>query len=184
MWYEKYQMEPILLQHFIHQKVSKLSTAVAQIPTGNALVYTLYKPKSLFIGTVPRQCSVIWHYPDHEELQVFSSGCTFFTWKHVVEVVVVTGLVMYKFELSSNDMFVVFHVFNPIRLCSSIAVDEIHDKMENMIKTFMKGHEDDAFGSPEFLSFKSEMFFALNRTFQNYGIAINALYPRVRLEHA
>lgn len=174
-------MEGIWLQHFIHQKVGSLRDALNQYRNGNALVYTFQKPNSLFVGTIPRDCAVIWRYPKHEELYIASSGCTFFTWNHIREVFVVTGVVIHKFELSETDVFVKFHVFDPVKLCSSIEVDKLHDQMESALRRLMKGHEDDAFESVEFKVFKSQMYFELNRTFQGYGVSIDGIRLEVRL---
>ena len=176
-------MEGIRLQHFIHQKVGKLSDALKQYETGNALVYTFTKPRSLFVGTVPRQCAVIWRYPKHEELYISSSGCTFFTWNHLVEVFVVTAVVMYKFQLPETDVLVKFHIFDPIKFCSSIKVDELHDKMARAVKQFMTDHEEDNFESSAFQLYQAEALFKLSRMFHVYGVSIDGFTPQVRLKY-
>lgn len=95
----------------------------------------------------------------------------------------VTAVVVYKFQLPETDVFVKFHVFDPIKLCSSIKIDELHDKMERAVKQFMRGHEDDNFESPAFEHYKAEVFFQLSRMFQANGVSINGFKPQVRLKY-
>ena len=99
----------------------------------------------------------------------------------MVEAVVVTGLVVWKFELPKTDVLVTFHVFNPIKFCSSVPMDQLRDEMQNALQEKMAGHEDDAFESLAFTKYQAQMFFAMSREFQRYGVAITSIEPHVRL---
>jgi hypothetical protein len=176
-------MEPITLHKFIHQRVSSLSAALKLLPTGSAIIYTFERPKSLFIGTIPRQAAVLWRYGNAQELQIASSGCTFFTWRHTTELLVVTGLQAFSFPLSSIDVWLIFHVFDPIKFSSAIPVDELHDALEVDVREMFRGREGDSFESKDHQCYQAERFFSLNRKYQKYGFGITRIVPRVRVNH-
>jgi hypothetical protein len=177
-------MEPITLQEFSHRRVSSLSAALKLLPTGSALLYTFEKPQSLFIGTIPRQAAVLWRYNNAQELQIASSGCTFFTWRHTTEILVVTGLQAYKFALSAIDVWLVFHVFDPIKFSSSIPIDQLRESLESEVRKMFHGHEGDVFESKEYKHYQADCFFALNRKFQKNGFGITRIVPQVRRRHS
>jgi hypothetical protein len=169
-------MEPIVLHNFIHQKVSSLSTALANIFTGGALIYTFDRPRWVFVGSIPAQAAVLWHFVNKQELHIASSGCTFFTWNHITEVLVYTGLFRHAFAIGKLVVFVTFHIFDPIKFCSSIPVDQLHDSIEATLQETFKDHGDD-FVSNKFLDSISVLFFALNDKYQKYGIGITNILP-------
>jgi hypothetical protein len=177
-------MEPIVLQKFVHQRVPSLSAAIKLLPTGSAMIYTFEKPKSFFVGTIPRQAAVLWRYNNAQELQIASSGCSFFTWSHTTELLVVTGLQMYQFPLSTVDVGLIFHVFDPIKFSSAILVDQLHDELEAEVREMFRDHEGDAFDSKEYKHYQAECFFALNRKYQKYGFGITRIVPRVRQSYS
>jgi hypothetical protein len=176
-------MEPIELRHFIHQKVRSLSAALKSAFSGAALLYTFEQARGLFIGSVPAQTSVLWHYGQQQQLHVTCCCCTFFTWQHTTEVLVLTGLMRYKFALSKTDVWITFHIFDPIRFCTAENVDVVHDLLERDIAREFVGHEDDAFRSVNFLMWQADLFFRLNNKFQPYGMGITKIEPEVRLLH-
>jgi hypothetical protein len=176
-------MEPIHLQRFVHQRVPSLSAALKLLPTGSAMIYTFEKPKSLFVGTIPRQAAVLWRYNNAQELQVASSGCTFFTWSHTTELLVVTGLQYHEFNLSDIIVWLIFHVFDPIKFSSAFPIDQLHDQLDADVREMFREHEGDAFESKEYKHYQAGCFFALNRKYQKYGFGITRIVPTVRRQH-
>jgi hypothetical protein len=177
-------MEPIFLRHFLHQRVASLAAALKLVPTGSALVYTFERPRSLFVGTIPRQVAVLWRYDGQQELRVASAGCTFFTWRHATELLVVTGLLLHTFALSTIDVAVTLHVFDPVKFASSVPVDQVRDDLEGDVRGLFRAREDADFASKEFRHYLAEGFFALNRKYQRLGLGITRITPSVRLRHS
>lgn len=174
--------EPLYLRNFAHQKVRNLREAINKIYLGEALIYSFESPNSFFIGSIPYQTQVIWHPKNRISLRLAYGGCTYFLWSHIVENLVFTGLVLYKFEIYSYDIFMIFHIFDTIKFCTSIKVDELRDKIEEKLLEAFKSHQYDDIKSNDFLQFQTETYFSLNRNFQKYGICIDEINPFVHIE--
>lgn len=174
--------EPLFLKHFTHKKVKNLREAVNKIYLGEALIYSFESPNSLFIGSIPYQSQVIWHHPNEATLHLASGGCTYFLWSHLVENLVFTGLVLYKFEIYSFDIYMIFHIFDPIKFCTSIKIDVLKDSLEEKLHDAFKQHQFDDLNSNDFLQFQTETYFSLNKVFQRYGVSIDEINPFVHIE--
>ncbi|OHS94211.1 hypothetical protein TRFO_11286 [Tritrichomonas foetus] len=175
-------MEPIPLKHFIHQRVRNLREAVSKIYSGEALCYTFDDPNALFVGTIPYQAQAIWHLPQEVTLHISSGGCTFFLWSHQVENLVVTGLVSHRFQIHTLNIDLTFHIFDSIKFCTTLKVDELRDKMEEFLLNAFRDHQYDDLKSHQFTMFNTEQFFKMNRLFQKYGVAVTQIVPSVALK--
>ena len=171
--------EPILLKNFEHKKVYNLREAVSMIFDGEALSYSFQRPSSLFLGMIPFQAQVLWRDQNEVTLHISSGSCTFFLYNHLVENLVVTGLVKYRFIVFALDVDVTFHVFDAMKFSSSIKVSEMHDLMLNELKVLLEPHKHDDFKASEFISKKLRIYFKLNDKFQKYGIGITNLNVNV-----
>ena len=174
--------EPLYLKHFVHQKVKNLREAINKVYLGEAIIYSFESPNSFFVGNIPYQTQVIWHTPREVTLHLAYGGCTYFLWSHTVENLVFTGLVLYKFEIYSFDIYIIFHIFNTIKFCTSIKVEDLKDKIEDKLLDAFKSHQYDDINSNDFLQFQTETYFSLNRSFQKYGISIDEINPFVHIE--
>lgn len=173
-------MEPIRLQNFSQQRVTSVGQGLRRALEGANLVFKISRPNSLYIGNVARQTSIVWRYNSSEELNVFNSGCTFFLWTHSAEFVVVTGLVVFRFELERIDVDATFHVSDAVRFCSGGHVDRAREEMEAFLAESMKGHEEDDFECPASLQWRASLFFEINQRLNRYGVSVNQIEPVVR----
>lgn len=175
-------MEPIRLQNFSQLNVDTLNHALSLASDGANLVFKIMHPKSFFLGNVLRQTSIVWMYNNSDELHVFNSGCTFFLWTHSAEFVVITGLVIFKFELENIDVDLTFHIFDPVLFCTRSNIGSVQSEVQEFLERKFKGHENDDFGEAASLEWISSLFFEINQKLNKYGISINQLEPLRRTD--
>ena len=173
--------EPTLLRNFTHKRVKNLSEGLKQLFSGDALCYSFDQPSSLFIGSIPFQAQAVWHKTKEVSLHVSSGGCTYFLWNHQVENLVFTGLLVHQFRIYNFDIYIIFHVFDAIKLCTSIKIDALRNLMEEKLLEGFKDHQYDSLESKEFICFLAEFFFKYSKYFDKYGVSINEIVPRVHL---
>lgn len=175
-------VEPLFLKNFAHQRVKNLREAINKIYLGEALIFSFESPDSFFVGNIPYQTQIIWHPKKDVRLHLAYGGCTYFLWSHIVENLVFTGLTLYKFEIYSFDIYMIFHVYDTIKFCTLIKVDDLKDKIEEKLLESFKPHQYDDISSNDFLQFQTELYFSLNNNFQKYGISIDEINPFVHIE--
>lgn len=173
----KFMSEPIFIPDLRHLEVSCLNEAIQQVPTGNALIYTLKNPSTLFYGTIPRTATVLWRNKKEEWIKSLSSQWTYFHWGHIIEQVLVTGLVQTQFQLPSYLIKITFFIYDPMIFSFSVNLNELKkDFLDELYQCFETPKN--RLNPVQLVNKTSKTFFEINRKFKKYGIAITELEPK------
>lgn len=188
-------MEPIRLNNFISQRVSNLNEAMSLVQSGNAISFHPRMKSSIYIGTIPKNVQVVWHNSNEIQMNVFYGGFTYFFWRHQVDCVMNTGLLVHRFEIFRLDIDLTFNIFNSLLFqhlgiessmkmlkgqnvqtnVNSSVEEEMRNMLENDLIDAFKDHQYDDFTSDGFLIYKSVVFFNMSEKYQKYGLSINQI---------
>jgi hypothetical protein len=67
-----------------------------------------------------------------------------------------------EFELAKTEICAALHVFDLIKFCSSMQIDDAHDRLEARLKEKLGDHKRDSFASREYFCYQAKTFVQLN----------------------